>query len=349
VIQFAHFSVKEYLTSARLANSKDTISRFHVSMTPAHTVVAQACLGVLLHLDENVTKDSLETFPLAEYAAENWVGHARVENVSSNVQDGMKRLFEPSKSHLSVWVWIYDPDPIPFEQSRRPECPAKAKATPLHCAAFYGMRDIVRFLIVEHSQDVNARGFNRDEAPLHVALRRGHADVAQLLLEHGADAKALDGFGTTPLILASQGGHAEVARVLLGRGADTEARDKDRWNALEGAAFHGHMEVARVLLEHGADVKAQDEYNRTLLHFAQGEEAARFLLKHGADANAVDVIGRTPLLRASEHGYVGGVRVLLEHGVDPNARNTKNETALHLASWGLGHDDVIQRISWGGA
>jgi hypothetical protein len=56
IVQFAHFSVKEYLMSARLAKAKDTISRFHVSMTPAHTIVAQACLGVLLHLDENVTE-----------------------------------------------------------------------------------------------------------------------------------------------------------------------------------------------------------------------------------------------------------------------------------------------------
>jgi hypothetical protein len=101
VIQFAHFSVKEYLTSTRLAETKDIISRFHVSMTPAHTIVAQACLGVLLHLDENITRDSLKDFPLAKYAAEHWVDHARFENVSSKVQDGMKRLFDPSKSHLS--------------------------------------------------------------------------------------------------------------------------------------------------------------------------------------------------------------------------------------------------------
>jgi hypothetical protein len=104
VVQFAHFSVKEYLTSARLAKAKDTISRFHVFMTPAHTTIAQACLGILLHLDENITKDSLKDFPLVEYAAEHWVGHARFENVSSNILDMMKRLFDPRKHHLSVWL-----------------------------------------------------------------------------------------------------------------------------------------------------------------------------------------------------------------------------------------------------
>jgi hypothetical protein len=110
VIQFAHFSVKKYLMSTRLSETKDTISRFHVSMTAAHTIVAQACLGFLLHLDENITKDGLKDFPLAEYAAKHWVDHARFESVSSNVHDGMKCLFDPRQRHLSVWVWIYDPE-----------------------------------------------------------------------------------------------------------------------------------------------------------------------------------------------------------------------------------------------
>ena len=71
IVQFAHFSAQEYLTSARLSKEQETraISHFHFSMTQAHTVVAQACLGLLLHLDETVTKDSLKNFPLAEYAA----------------------------------------------------------------------------------------------------------------------------------------------------------------------------------------------------------------------------------------------------------------------------------------
>ena len=76
VVQFSHFSVKEFLTSTRLSEATVTISRrYHVSMTPAHTLVAQACLGILLHLGKDVTSDSLRDFPLAEYAAEHWVDH----------------------------------------------------------------------------------------------------------------------------------------------------------------------------------------------------------------------------------------------------------------------------------
>jgi hypothetical protein len=105
VIQFSHFSVKEFLTSTRLAEAADNNSRrYHVSMTPAHTLVAQACLGILLHLDKDVTYDSLESFPLALYAVGHWIDHARFEDVSQNVEDGMKQLFDPSKLHLAICV-----------------------------------------------------------------------------------------------------------------------------------------------------------------------------------------------------------------------------------------------------
>jgi hypothetical protein len=54
VIQFSHFSVREYSMSARLAETNDAISRrYHISMTPAHTLAAKACLGMLFHLDKN--------------------------------------------------------------------------------------------------------------------------------------------------------------------------------------------------------------------------------------------------------------------------------------------------------
>ena len=48
VVQFSHLSVIEYLTSERLVEAKDTVSRFHVSITQAHTIVGRACLGALL-------------------------------------------------------------------------------------------------------------------------------------------------------------------------------------------------------------------------------------------------------------------------------------------------------------
>ena len=343
VVQFAHFSVKEYLTSTRLAEAKDTISHFHVSMIAAHTIVAQASLGVLLHLDKTATTDSLEDYPLVEYAAEHWVGHATFENVSSIVEDGMKRLFDPSTSHLSVWTWIYDPEISTTRRSAFSNSPGGARATPLHYAAWCGMHDVAKFLIVEHSQNVNARGYGEEATPLHTASRRGHVDVALLLLEHGADANAQDYFERTPLLLASEGGHADVVRVLLKQGVDIEARDDDNWNPLERASDGGHVEVARILLEHGADAKAQDGRKLTPLHLARGAEVAWLLLKHGADANARTNNGRTPLRDMSVRGYGEAARVVLEHGADIHARDDKGRTPFMIATR-EGKLDVMQLL-----
>ena len=344
IVQFAHFSAQEYLTSPRLSKEQETraISLFHFSMTQAHTFVAQACLGLLLHLDETVTKTSLTNFPLVEYAAEYWVGHAR-EDVSSKVQDGMKCLFDPSKSHLSVWVWIYDPE-FPFarpERTERTERPGKARATPLHYAAFCGMHDVAKFLIVEHSPDLNARGFDLNETPLHVSLRRGNADIARLLLEHGADGKAQNDNGRTPLLLSSGYGHVEVAQMLLEQGADTETRDHRGKSPLERASMEGHVEVVRLLLKHGADANAQGNYGLTPLHIASlygCVGTARALLEHGADANAQNPNHVTPLHLASSYSESNReermdlTRLLVQYGADINARDDEGRTPSMMAT-----------------
>jgi hypothetical protein len=103
VIEFSHFSVKEFLSSVRFAEKCNIIShRYHISITPAHMLVAQACLGILFHLDLDITMGSLTKYPLAEYTVECWVKHARVEGVSQNVEDRMKELFDGNKPHLAV-------------------------------------------------------------------------------------------------------------------------------------------------------------------------------------------------------------------------------------------------------
>ena len=60
VIQFSHFSVKEFLTSDRLATSQQSISRFHITLEPAHMTLARACLATLLRLDGSLSNDQIE-------------------------------------------------------------------------------------------------------------------------------------------------------------------------------------------------------------------------------------------------------------------------------------------------
>ncbi|KAF8469399.1 hypothetical protein DFH94DRAFT_656891, partial [Russula ochroleuca] len=107
VVQFSHFSVKEYLTSDRLARSSTDVSRYHILLEPAHTILAQACLGVLLRLDDHVDVGDI---PLVEYAAENWIDHARFENVSSHIRDAMEYFLDADKPHWASWSRVQTTD-----------------------------------------------------------------------------------------------------------------------------------------------------------------------------------------------------------------------------------------------
>ena len=333
VIQFSHFSVKEYLTAPRLAET-NTISRYHISLTLAHTLTARACLGILLHLDEHVVnQDDLKEYPLAEYAAKQWVDHARFEGVSEYVEDGMKALFNPSKLHLAICIWIYDP--VSRSQFRQPERPFQHRRFPLQFAAFWGFHAIVEFLIIEHSQDVHSRSFDDESTALHMASRGGHEDVVHLLLEHGAELSAQDKDGRTALHLASENGHEKVALLLLEHGAELSAQDKDGRTALHLASKKGREKIALLLLEHGAELSAQDKDGRTALHVASDnghEKVALLLLEHGAEASAQDKDGWTVLHSASRYGHEKFALLLLEHGAEPSAQDKHGLTALHLAS-----------------
>ena len=338
LIQFSHFSVKEYLTSPRLAEANDIIPRrYHVSMTPAHTLAAQICLGILLHLDEDVvrlvTRENLEKWPLAKYAATHWAHHALFEGVSQNVDDGLKQLFDPGKSHLAVCVWIQDPRYGVYDiYDERPLSPLR---TSLHYAAYWGLHFMVEFLVIECSQNVCSGGFIDNVTPLHVASECGHVNICRMLIEHGASVMARNCGRTTPLHLASQEGQVEVARVLIQLGADVAAQDKDGGTPLFLAARWGQEELVRMLIERGAGVSAQDKDGTTPLHQAQRSgnvEVSRMLIERGADVAAQDKYGTTPLHLASEFGREGLVRMLIERGADVVAHDKNGSTPLHQAS-----------------
>jgi len=354
VVQFSHFSVKEFLTSARLAEGNDIVlRRYHISETPAHTLAAGACLGYLLHLDKDVTSDNLRKLPFTEYFAKHWADHARLEDVSRNVKDGLKELFDPSKPHLAVCIWLRDFSFPPWEYESQCGRPSPLCGTPLHYAARWDLHSVVEFLINEYSQNVNSQDFADSATPLHVALCHGHVEVARMLIERGAGVSAQNRHGQTPLHLVSlksmelfyhTSTYPEFARMLMELGADVSAQDKAGQTPLHLASKVGQLEVARMLIERGADVSAQEKVGQTPLHLASkaGQlEVARMLIERGADVSARNRNGQTPLHLVSfkylnpsyrTSTYPEFARMFLDRGVDVSARDKDGQTPLHLAS-----------------
>ena len=102
IVQFSHFSVKEFLMSSRLANAREHLSSYHILPNSAHTFLSRSCLNVLLNLDDEVEKSAVEKRPFAIYAAQYWVDHAKFVGMSSTVQDLIKRLFDPDRLHFAI-------------------------------------------------------------------------------------------------------------------------------------------------------------------------------------------------------------------------------------------------------
>ena len=338
VVQFSHFSVREYLTSHRIAISN--VSRFHILPRPAHALLATSCLSVLLHLDVRVDENDIRNFPLASYAAQYWVDHAQFEDVSSDIKYEMKCLFDKSKPHFVNWLQIYNmdnPGSTPRHSAPYP--------VPLYYAALCGFGDIAKHLLDVHPQDINARG-GELVTPLYAALEMGHPSAAMPPVEHGADMESRNSGSRTLLDMASYRGHNEIATLLIGRGADLNAKSNLGETLLYLALKRRRNDIARYLLYHGADVDCPDNHGKTLLHlaFETGHyDIFRYLLDHGADVNLPDNRGKTPLHLAFETGRYDIFRYLLDHGADANHPDNRGLTPLHLASQS-GHIEMVHLL-----
>jgi hypothetical protein len=169
VVQFNHFSTKEFLTSNRLATAEKRLSYYHILPEPAHTFLVHASISVLLRLDDKIDSKAIKHSPLALYAARHWVDHARFMNMSPHIEEVMERLFDPTKPHFAAWVWLYDIDkPVDPMSSIHPTQP---EAGPLYYAALCGFSGLIGRLIISHSPDVNSRGGSHT-TPLHAASVR---------------------------------------------------------------------------------------------------------------------------------------------------------------------------------
>ena len=320
VVQFSHFSVKEFLMSNRLAESSRDVSYYHIPLKLAHTILAQACLGVLLRLDHRIDRDRIKTFPLAKYAAEHWVEHARFENVSSYIKDGMERLFDASKPHYATWLWVYNEDRYGHSIiSMRTMVPDTPDAVPLYYAALFGFHDLTAHLLAEHPEGIHAQG-GSEVTPLHASARRGHVNILLLLAEHLQNLDIKGAEDQTPLHLVSEEGHLVLGQWLLDRGADINARALSGWTPLYLAAASGQLDLVRMLLGKGALINASNINGWTPLHIAtvnRHVEIVRLLLDHGADPNLCNKDGRTPSDEATVYERLEIVQLLSEYSTKP--------------------------------
>lgn len=89
---------------------------------------------------------------------------------------------------------------------------------------------------------------------LTYACENGHTDVAEALLEHGAELEHESEGGRTPLMKAARAGYLCTVQFLISKGADVNrATSTNDHTVLSLACAGGHLAVVELLLAHGAD------------------------------------------------------------------------------------------------
>lgn len=150
------------------------------------------------------------------------------------------------------------------------ECCSNSRTPLMHAvAAPCGQLGLVNQLLgPEWEADPNGRG-EKDTTALHVAMEEDMPDIAEILIQHGADLEAKDSEGETPLMRATQLCRNAMVDKLLDHGAKIPKPSKDEWSLLHRAVHSCSAAIVTRLLDADHDVLLAhhtDRYGKTALH-----------------------------------------------------------------------------------
>lgn len=131
------------------------------------------------------------------------------------------------------------------------------KRTPLMWVAYLNYGD--RELITKKSTTKKEDG-TEVEKP---SLEEKRFEMTKLLLENGADVKAVDEDSWTALLWAAWTGMPTVVEELVKAGSDVNALDNKKQSALMIAAQRGNDKVVEILINAGADRTLKNEDGKT--------------------------------------------------------------------------------------
>jgi ankyrin repeat protein len=191
----------------------------------------------------------------------------------------------------------------------------KSGSTPLQTAVDGGQRSVAEFLITNKAQ-IDVRSLN-GMTPLLSAIIGGKMEMVELLLDNHADANREIGplkDSRSPLGWAIESKHAQIVQLLLDHGAKPNAADSNGDTALVNAIKQGNVDMIRILIEHGADVNFLDRQGRPPL-----ARLRSFSTENGPQIP--DLPTRAARLGLSSHLRENGPQIeelLIKAGADPD-------------------------------
>ena len=177
----------------------------------------------------------------------------------------------------------------------------------------------------------------KDACPfLNMAAKCGNIHVLEYITRRECDINVMSE-STCPLHIACEHGFLSIAKFLVEKGAKMEQQSGlMRFTPLLWATYSGYYGIVEFLVKEGACVKCSGRNGITVLHNAariNDLKSVKLLVENGADVNAEDLYGGTPLMYATESGYVDLVKFLVDcKDIDINQRDRYGRTALALCN-----------------
>lgn len=191
-----------------------------------------------------------------------------------------------------------------------------------------GELDSVKSYLAAHPSALNRPIPTSLMTPLEVALEQEHLELAEALIDAGADVNFVGPKGVTILHRAAFFNRVPVVSLLLKHGAHTEVYDDNGRSPLYYATEHGSLDAVLALVKGGANPDSWDpsqhpsseQGNARMVPLeaaisAKNKEVALALIEMGASPNLVDAWQSSPLDNAVLNlGWSDVVKRLLEKG-----------------------------------
>jgi len=192
---------------------------------------------------------------------------------------------------------------------------------------------------------------------LMAASRFGFAQIAEVLLNAGAQIEKQDFRGATALFIAAENRRADIVNLLLAHGAKPKHVSTDARTFLHAAVSGGDANLVKVAMQYPYEINARSDYGDTPLLLASWMrrlDLVEMLIEVGADVNVADQQGMTPLIAVVPDDDWPAcvdtklVSFLIEHGANVNAVDEKGETAIFGAAF-YGDFETVKLLTAAGA